>query len=87
MGRKVKYGHFQIIFGGESNGRSKYSDELVSKIKKDREENNLTYKELATKYSVNWQSVYGIIHRRIPSGIFTVDTEFGGENEDRNERR
>ena len=75
MGRKVKYGHHPIMFGGESNGRCKYSDELVNQIKEDREKNKMTYKQLETKYNISWQSMYGIINRRIPTGIYTYKPE------------
>ena len=60
-GRRYK----QILPEYIENGRhTKYSKELVDKIKQDRIENNLTYKQIAEKYNIPKNSVGNFFHQR-----------------------
>lgn len=60
-GRRYK----QILPEYIENGRhTKYSDELVKQIRQDRQDNGLTYKQLAEKYNIPINSIGNFFHQR-----------------------
>lgn len=72
---RICYAAFMNIWSGRryrqilpeyiENGRhTKYSDELVAQIRKDREEKKLTYKQLSEKYGIPKNSIGNFFHQR-----------------------
>lgn len=60
-GRRYK----QILPEYIKNGRhTKYSEELVAQVKRDREENKMTYKQLSEKYNIPKNSIGNFFHQR-----------------------